>query len=90
MDMGLLTQTLQQSFYALVILIAPPAVVALVTGLIVTIAEAATGVQDATVTFVCKVAAVGLTYLVIGEWQMHYLLTYTRSIFALLSGVGPS
>lgn len=63
-------------------LISGPALfAALVAGLIVGVLQAATQVNEASISFVAKMLAVGLTFAILGSWSMNQLVEYTtRSI----------
>lgn len=58
----------------------------LVVGLIVSILQAVTQIQEPTLTFLPKVLAVFVVLLLLGPWMLHTLLDYTEGIFGQLSG----
>ena len=62
----------------------PLLVVSLVIGLLISLFQVATSLQDVTLTFVPKVVAVGLTIIVAGTWMLGVLVTFTRSLFELI------
>jgi len=55
--------------------------VSLVVGLVIGILQAATSINEATLSFIPKLAALALTLAVVGGWQLATLIDYTRSIF---------
>jgi flagellar biosynthetic protein FliQ len=69
-------------------LIAGPALfAALVAGLIVGVLQAATQVNEASISFVCKLIAVGLTFAVLGSWSLTQLVEYTNRTFQSIADV---
>jgi flagellar biosynthesis protein FliQ len=73
----------KQSLFLILVLSAPPVLVALVTGLMISLVQATTQIQEQTLTFVPKLVAVLLTLAFTGPWLMTQIVAYTR---ALLDG----
>lgn len=70
---------------ALTLLLAGPLLIAsLVVGLLVSIFQAATQIQEQTLTFVPKLVAILLTLLLLGGWMMNTLIAYTTDLFGNL------
>ena len=63
------------------LLAAPLLVVALVTGLIIGAFQAATQINEQTLSFIPKLLALALTMVVAGPWMLKVLLSYTRELF---------
>lgn len=59
---------------------APMMIIALVVGLIVSIFQATTQIQEQTLAFVPKILAVMLSVLVFGPWIMTTLVEFTYSL----------
>ncbi|MDR1945596.1 MAG: flagellar biosynthesis protein FliQ [Desulfovibrio sp.] len=55
--------------------------VGLIVGLVVSIIQAATQIQEATLSFIPKILSMFLALLVSFPWIMDKLVTYTREIF---------
>ncbi len=62
----------------------PVLAVSLAVGLLVSLLQAATQVQEATLTFVPKVAAIALVLLLMGHWMLRQLVDYTTELFELI------
>lgn len=60
---------------------APMLILALVVGLIVSIFQATTQIQEQTLAFVPKIVAVLLSILIFGPWILTVLVEYTFNIF---------
>jgi flagellar biosynthesis protein FliQ len=63
---------------------APMLVVSLVVGVIVSIAQVVTSIQDMTLSYVPKVIAVFLAFLFVFPWMMNILSSYTAQLFGHL------
>jgi flagellar biosynthetic protein FliQ len=50
-------------------------------GLIVAIFQATTSIQDQTLSFIPKIAAILFSVVLFGPWMIQTLLRFTRSIF---------
>ncbi len=77
--MGLLTASLHMA--------TPLLVVSLVAGLLVGIAQTATQLNEASVSFVTKVAAILATLVVIGPALVTYAVQYTRTCLGSIEHV---
>ncbi|NYE06769.1 flagellar biosynthetic protein FliQ [Bacillus niacini] len=75
----------QESIYTILIVIAPVAGVALVVGLLVSIFQATTQIQEQTLAFVPKIVAVFLTILFFGSWMLNYVVDFTQNLLGNLS-----
>jgi flagellar biosynthetic protein FliQ len=62
-------------------LAAPLLLVALVTGLIVGAFQAATQINEQTLSFIPKLLAMALAVVVAGPWMLKVLISYTRELF---------
>lgn len=65
-------------------LAAPLLLAALVTGLIVSILQAATQINEMTLSFIPKILAVFLTIVIAGPWMLGLFLDYMRTLFSNL------
>ncbi len=64
------------------LLAAPLLLVALVTGLIVSLFQAATQINEMTLSFIPKLLAVFATLVIAGPWMLETVLDYMRNLFA--------
>jgi flagellar biosynthetic protein FliQ len=65
---------------------APLLLVALVTGLIVGAFQAATQINEMTLSFIPKVVAMALVALIAGPWMLRTLVQFTRQLIESLPG----
>ena len=63
------------------LLAAPLLLVALVTGLIVGAFQAATQINEQTLSFIPKLLAMALAVVVAGPWMLKVMMSYTRELF---------
>ena len=63
---------------------APLLLVALVTGLVISILQAATQINEMTLSFIPKIIAVFVAIIVAGPWMLNLLLDYMRNLFTNL------
>ncbi|BCG08953.1 MULTISPECIES: flagellar biosynthesis protein FliQ [Buttiauxella] len=61
-------------------LAAPLLMVALVTGLVISMLQAATQINEMTLSFIPKILAVFVTIIVAGPWMLNLLLDYMRTL----------
>jgi len=64
------------------LLAAPMLLVALVTGLIISLFQAATQINEATLSFIPKLLAVFATAVIAGPWMLNLTLDYMRNLFS--------
>ncbi|ADW18381.1 flagellar biosynthetic protein FliQ [Desulfobulbus propionicus DSM 2032] len=67
---------------------APMLIAAMVIGLIISIFQAATQINEQTMTFIPKIVAVFITLLIFGPWIMELLITFTTGIINQIATVG--
>ena len=63
------------------LLSAPLLLVALVTGLIISLFQAATQINEMTLSFIPKLLAVFATTVIAGPWMLNTILDYMRNLF---------
>ena len=76
-----------QAMYVALLLAAPLLLVALVVGLVVSLFQAATQINESTLSFIPKLIAVAVTLVIAGPWMLSTLLDYMRSVLTISPGV---
>ena len=66
---------------------APLLLVALIIGLIVSIFQAATQINEATLSFIPKLVGIFVALVVAGPWMLSVMLDYMRNIFNGIPGM---
>lgn len=77
----------RQTITTSLLLALPPLGIALLVGLVISIFQAVTQVQEQTLTFVPKIVAVFLSLLFFGPWMLRLLMNFAVNIFGNLGGV---
>lgn len=67
---------------------APMLIVAMVVGLVISIFQAATQINEQTMTFIPKIVAVFITLLIFGPWIMNILITFTTGLITDIATIG--
>jgi flagellar biosynthetic protein FliQ len=79
----------QQGLYMLLLVAAPLLLTVLVVGLVVSVLQAATQINEATLSFVPKIVAAVAVLVVAGPWMLATLVDYLqRTLLAIPSAVG--
>jgi flagellar biosynthetic protein FliQ len=73
---------IQQALQVLVLVSAPLLLTALVVGLIVSIFQAATQINEMTLSFIPKLLAMFLVFLLVGPWMLETMIDFTRQLFS--------
>lgn len=63
---------------------APILLVSMGVGLLIAIFQAATSIQEQTITFVPKLLIIGIILVMSGPWIMETMSDFTRAIFAVM------
>ena len=74
----------RQGVFQVLLLSAPALLVSMAVGLVVAILQATTSIQEQTLTFVPKIAAILGVLVLFGPWMLSTLVEFTRQIFAMI------
>jgi flagellar biosynthetic protein FliQ len=74
----------EEGIWTVLIISGPLLLIALVVGLIVSIFQATTQIQEQTLAFVPKIVAVLLGLVIFGPWMLSHMTTYTSDILSNL------
>lgn len=78
------TTVINMASQALVLIaeLAGPVLVAtLVVGLVISVFQAVTSIQEFTLTFLPKVAAIAVIMLILGHWMLGNIVVYTQHLY---------
>ncbi|MEO8694879.1 MAG: flagellar biosynthesis protein FliQ [Acidimicrobiales bacterium] len=65
-------------------LLMPVLLVSLIIGIVVSILQAVTQIQEMTLTFAPKLAGIALVLLLMGPWMVRELTDFTREMYELI------
>ncbi len=71
----------QQALYVTALLAAPMLVAVLVVGLVIGMFQAATQINEMTLSFIPKLAVLALMLLLFGSWMLGTMVDFMRGIF---------
>jgi flagellar biosynthesis protein FliQ len=77
----------RNAFFIAAIVAGPALFVTLIVGLVIGILQAATQVNEASISFVAKLIAAGATFAFLGSWSAQQLVDYTTRTIASISNV---
>ena len=78
----------REAFYTLVLISAPTLLISLVVGLIISIFQAATSIQEATLTFVPKIIVMAAVIVLTLPWILDVLISFTVNLFSQIPTLG--
>ena len=81
MDTAMVIDLGRQALWTIALVSAPLLLVALAVGLVIGIIQAATSINEMTLSFIPKLIAMALALLLFGSWMLVTLVDFTRSIF---------
>ncbi|MEY4363616.1 MAG: Flagellar biosynthetic protein FliQ [Pseudomonadota bacterium] len=81
MDSATVVDLARQALWMTMLISAPLLGVGLIVGLLVGIFQAATSINEQTLSFIPKILAVGLTMAIAGGWMINTMVDYTKNVF---------
>jgi len=87
MTYALVLDMARDALWVALLLAGPLLIVALAVGLVVSVLQAVTSVQEQTLAFVPKLFAIGVTFLFLLPWMIQRMVQYTTEVFRALPGL---
>jgi flagellar biosynthetic protein FliQ len=84
MSLGFAVAVMRNGVLQVLLMAAPVLIVSVVVGLIVSIFQATTSIQEQTLTFVPKIAAILVSLIVFGSWIFSSMREFALSIINML------
>ena len=85
MNQELVVSIAERGIYTILIMSGPLLILALVVGLLVSIFQATTQIQEQTLAFVPKIVAVLVGLVFFAPWMISHMVSYTADILGNLS-----
>jgi len=79
---------LREALMTVMIVSAPILGIGMFVGLIVSIFQTTTSIQEQTLTFVPKIVAIFLSILIFASWIIRTLVQYTTGVFSFIEKIG--
>ena len=87
MNPDLVVNLVQQALRTTILVSAPLLLAALVTGLIVSVFQAATQINEMTLSFIPKLLAIFAVAALAGPWMLGLLVDFTRRLYTAIPGM---
>ncbi|KRL42080.1 hypothetical protein FD45_GL000313 [Liquorilactobacillus nagelii DSM 13675] len=87
MSLEMVMDVLRDAFIRTLLISAPVLLVGMLVGLVISVFQATTQIQEQTLSFVPKLIAVFLTLILTGNFMINILLEFTKYIFRLISSL---
>ncbi|MFY8179336.1 MAG: flagellar biosynthesis protein FliQ [Limnohabitans sp.] len=81
MDSAAVVDLARQALWMTMLISGPLLVVGLLVGLVIGIFQAATSINEQTLSFIPKILLMGLTLAITGGWMINTMVDYTKGIF---------
>ena len=75
----------REALQTMLFIAGPLLFIALVVGLLVSIFQALTQINEATLTFVPKILAIGGALMILGPWMLRVMTGFTQNLFENLN-----
>ena len=83
----LIIEILKQVFYTTFIILLPILGVSLIVGIIISIFQAATSIQEMTLTFVPKIVVTAIAIIFLMPWMIDKMVSFTLKIISMFGTV---
>lgn len=81
MTQGQVLDIMRDSFYVIIVCGSPMLLISMVVGLLVSIFQTVTSIQEQTLTFVPKILSIFLALILVGPFIMNTLLEYINNLW---------
>ena len=71
----------RDALYVIIITAAPALLVSLIIGLVVSVFQTVTSIQEQTLTFVPKILGIFVTIMLLGHWMLNNIVTYMTALW---------
>jgi flagellar biosynthetic protein FliQ len=88
MTLGDAIALMRGSVLETLVLAAPILLLAMAVGLLVAILQATTAIQEQTLSFVPKIAAILVGLILFGSFIFQSMISYTKRLFEMIPGLG--
>lgn len=88
MTFGFTINLIRTAVLQILIVSAPVLIIGVGVGLIISIFQATTSIQEQTLTFVPKIAAILLALAIFGPWMIQTVREFTVNLFLMIPNLG--
>ena len=87
MTQAMVLDILRNGFLTIMKVSLPVLLISMIIGLIISILQAVTQIQEQTLSFVPKIVAVMLALIIFGNFMLNGLISFTNSLFRLIGTI---
>ncbi len=84
MSIGFASMIMRGGIFQILIIASPILLIGMSVGLVISIFQATTSIQEQTLTFVPKIIAIFLTLAIFGPWMFSSMREFALNIFSLI------
>jgi len=84
MDFDLVVRIVRDSLLEILLISAPMLGISMFVGLLISVFQATTSIQEQTLTFVPKIISIFLAIIVFGNWMLASLVDFSRRIYDMI------
>jgi flagellar biosynthesis protein FliQ len=88
MSVSLVLELSRDLFYTALLLVLPVLVTSLVVGLVISVLQAVTSIQEQTLSYVPRILVVAVVILLTMSWSMQTAISYTMRVLSETAEVG--
>lgn len=81
MSVDTAVEIMRNGLFLVLKLAAPPLIVSLLIGLLVSVFQTVTSIQEQTLTFVPKVVGIFVTLMFVGNWMLNEMATFAQNMW---------
>lgn len=87
MTIQMVLDVMHQAFLKVILIAGPILILAMIVGLVISILQATTQIQEQTLSFVPKLLTVFISLIVLGNFMINILVEFTKSLFKIMSSL---
>ena len=87
MSVATVLDILREAFSRILLISGPALLIGMLVGLVISIFQATTQIQEQTLSFVPKLIAIFLTLILAGNFMLNLLLNFTKTIFKMIAAL---
>lgn len=85
MTISLVLDVVKDAFIRTLLISGPVLIVGMLVGLIISIFQATTQIQEQTLSFVPKLIAIFITLILSGSFMLNILINFTKEVFKIIA-----
>lgn len=87
MNESIVVSIVKETVYTAMLVGGPILILSLLVGLLVSIFQATTQIQEQTLSFIPKLIVIALTLVVGGSWMLNEIVQFTNKIMTMIAGI---